>query len=840
MVDVVKARGRAALIALACVTGTLVTGAGEAASNESSDAVAYAPVSQQPDGDGIETAPVDCRATGAATFEFQQPLENAYLMVDLQLHHDMTFDGSFTNAIGGYRGGEYFLVGQYYGGLPRQTLQVPRASEGVHNATTVTLRLEARPTDTIAHCSAWVVADGYLEDPTAIQCLTHGTIDVTFPVARDDYRVPLELALHHDMILGWELLDSGGNLLASDYRLIGAYYGGLPRQTIPLPSMDRAAVSGATELHVRLEARGVETIQWCSIPGVSPPRDGDTPFGQCPQSTLVRLNAVHHEPVGITKPWKLIYDELLLHFDRQEKRPGSFCTLESTAGSLLVLADLPVLDPFPVGTSTSVATLDFLEDAPPGAEVCNFGDSHQNFCYLTSTPGPAEHTLRWKIPGFKIESILEEICAGYAFVRRCVSVGYPANRTTPPYTFYVTIEDLVGSNSRPPVDVIVQQAETYIHEELIDNLPAIDSLMVVQEPPAELSVEDSHGRSAGQTPTGPAATIPGSSYIAIDDYSAVLVINPEPGNYAAKVTGARGDPYALSFSMVDFTTTTGSPDVQLQHEVDGSLASLGEVTFAFVVGPGGSVSGPLNPGPSTAPPATASPTAPSATASPPTAPPAGNLPPPPDPVATPAAPASPEPTPAGPTTPPENAGEGLFLIEAERSTIRAGRRVVLHGEITGDASCVESVDEIVLVKSVGGTGTEREIGRVPLAPDRTWTYAHRAWVSGTYRAVTAPTAGCSVIDAASTTVQVRSTLRVTSITACPSRPRIVGRVSPKHSGTDVYLQRRRLHEWKAVDRDRVNRLSVFTLFAPSCTGEYRITWPKQSETNARGSLRLVI
>jgi endonuclease/exonuclease/phosphatase family metal-dependent hydrolase len=215
----------------------------------------------------------DC-SDASALFAFPQPLENARLIVDLSLIHDVVMTVNFRDGGGSQRWGDIRLLGNYYDGLPATKLILPDTPLAASNVQEIEMKLErgsAPPVDDIRACTATVVADGFLTDPTALQCLSNGSINVTFAHPQDNYRLQLDLALHHDDVLEWSLYGASGETLASDFILIGDYYEGLPRQTLTFPDLSRPALSGVTGAHVALTARPTDNVRWCSLLSASAP-----------------------------------------------------------------------------------------------------------------------------------------------------------------------------------------------------------------------------------------------------------------------------------------------------------------------------------------------------------------------------------------------------------------------------------------------------------------------------------------------------------------------------------------------------------------------------------------
>ena len=306
----------------------------------------------------------------------------------------------------------------------------------------------------------------------------------------------------------------------------------------------------------------------------------------CPapgSEVLVGLDRIDVKPAsGSGKWWRLSYDHLDLDFKVIRAAQGSRCTLRSNPGVLNVLVDFShdVHGERQVGTSTSVATLDFLAGAPKGVKQCNFGGAGPdvtNNCYLTSPPRAGEHAIRWSIPGFTYD----------VWINCPITVCHPKTTRTPPKTFYVTAEGLPNGKGAN-VYWLTQAAETHIHEALIDVLPAVSRVAMFQDPPAEILVETDAGAQVGATfGGGPAvADVPGSAYYSTALATTAFLIDPVDGNYMVELSGPPGSQFSLDMQLFDFTTRGLNPTVVRKEAIASTLDAAGRRSFCFTVGAG--------------------------------------------------------------------------------------------------------------------------------------------------------------------------------------------------------------------------------------------------------------
>ncbi|WP_189330461.1 DUF11 domain-containing protein [Actinoplanes ianthinogenes] len=315
-----------------------------------------------------------------------------------------------------------------------------------------------------------------------------------------------------------------------------------------------------------------------------------TPRFSCPDNGHtgpVLLPKVDVEPPALlhaVKPFTIEYGNLPLTFTTGVARSGIYCTTTSNVGHLPVNVVFPVAGvPYHqhVADSVATATLDFLPAATADPPRCDFGVLKRvhnaiqngiftpppgtNDCLLNARSNASSHAViaRWTNPGF----------AEY------VTLGGVDKRVfaTRPLTYYVDLETLFGARDMA-FDDLVQQVETFYHLTLIASLPIIDTMAVVQDPPARISVTDAAGNTVGRLPDGSLATYDNAGYAEIGDRSIAVISGPAAGGYRVVAAGGAGSTYS-----VDFVIVNGGASPPTVDSVRGTIGAGGTATSAFHV-----------------------------------------------------------------------------------------------------------------------------------------------------------------------------------------------------------------------------------------------------------------
>jgi PKD domain len=323
-------------------------------------------------------------------------------------------------------------------------------------------------------------------------------------------------------------------------------------------------------------------------------REGTLQQMNCPgqgQPTQVTLPAVN-APVKLPdKPFTISYGALPLTFTGSAASSGSLCTVVSDRGALPVDIKIPI--PFSsitvqVGASVTTATVDFFPANASNTAVpsCDFsllralrdtvtapviaGFAAADNCLLTSSSHTAGNVIaRWSIPGFTEYTPDQN--------------GVPIY-TTPPLTYYADLSAMPGAPAQPAsFHDILQSLETYIHTTLIQNLPMVDRVGMIQDPPAHLSVTDPLGRTFGLGPDHKTSAFPGSGYTEAGGRSIAWILEPVPGRYRVTASGQPISRFSTDFTVMQFLGHGTDPLTQ-NTAWHGILGLTGTASRTFVVG----------------------------------------------------------------------------------------------------------------------------------------------------------------------------------------------------------------------------------------------------------------
>jgi hypothetical protein len=328
-----------------------------------------------------------------------------------------------------------------------------------------------------------------------------------------------------------------------------------------------------------------DPLFWTS--NVPPPKP---PLPPCPDpgtSTPVTLAPVS-APVKLKlKDYRVIYGQLQLQFGSNGAAGGAQCSVTSNAGKLPVLFQDTELGfdfgpPIQVATSQAVATVQVFDTGgldPSSIPQCNFSfGSNANGCFINAKPGGSARIAEWSSPGFNITGPL----------------GVTITNTGP-LNFFVNLDAL-----NPPTgdfNSFLQNVETFVHQTLINNLDGVSTVAAFQDPPNDVLVTDPSGNRTGMLPDGTLVNeIPNAIYIQQQDRNAVVVVDPNPGDYTTQVIGPVDNAFSLSLSVTSFFPDIFVPSVT-ESDFQGTVSSTGN-SFVFnipVPGPRGS-GGAIRPG----------------------------------------------------------------------------------------------------------------------------------------------------------------------------------------------------------------------------------------------------
>jgi hypothetical protein len=235
------------------------------------------------------------------------------------------------------------------------------------------------------------------------------------------------------------------------------------------------------------------------------------------------------------KSYQLIFGKLNLLFTSQgpNKPMKILCALKSNVGSLPVMIrwlHLRGTEGYVWATSTTPATLSYYKAKDILAKPCIWTrNGISNNCFLNSLPtSPNSIVVKWQSPGFSIKML-----------------RFPTY-TTGPLTYFMNVGSLKFVTQMSVIFV-----EFTTHTTLIKHLSQVDNIAVIQDPPGnDLLVTNQIGLRTGILPNGKQVVeIPGSTYIALGNVTAVLIFNASDGKYKVQVTGKLSGPFELSSSI---------------------------------------------------------------------------------------------------------------------------------------------------------------------------------------------------------------------------------------------------------------------------------------------------
>lgn len=240
--------------------------------------------------------------------------------------------------------------------------------------------------------------------------------------------------------------------------------------------------------------------------------------------------------------WHIRYGALGLNFTTSTPPPNAICEAHSNTGSLKVLGAPTSLGPFlTFAHSVASATLTTFEGSLfSGLSTCNFLSlsGPRNNCLLNGAFKPNTHYVKWHTDGFVTEVNVFRLAGEPDFLR------------TGPLTFWVDINALQLAPATTWMESVVRAAEPFIHKELIDHLPLITTYAIIQDPgKVSLFVVKDGILGTGKSATGaPVTHIPRSIYYDSDTNPAVILLEPDAGNYKVFVNGISSGDYLLSVS----------------------------------------------------------------------------------------------------------------------------------------------------------------------------------------------------------------------------------------------------------------------------------------------------
>lgn len=248
--------------------------------------------------------------------------------------------------------------------------------------------------------------------------------------------------------------------------------------------------------------------------------------------------------------WHIRYGALGLNFTTVAPPANAICEARSNTGSLQVMGAPTSIGPFiTFAHSVARATLTTFEGSKVGGlSTCNFFAlaGPRNNCLLNGAFKPNTHYVRWHTDGFTTEVNVLRLA------------GEPDILRTGPLTFWVDINALQLSPATTWMESVVRAAEPFIHTELIDHLPLITAYAIIQDPgKVSLFVVKDGIFGTGKSDAGATVTnIPRSIYYESETNPAVILLEPDAGNYKVFVNGISTGDYLLSVSTTKLPANT--------------------------------------------------------------------------------------------------------------------------------------------------------------------------------------------------------------------------------------------------------------------------------------------
>lgn len=312
-----------------------------------------------------------------------------------------------------------------------------------------------------------------------------------------------------------------------------------------------------------------------------------------------------------------------------------------------------------------------------------------------------------------------------------------------------------------------------------------------------------------------------------------------PGNPDIKhVESVSGTTEDGTFQFQLYSPDAGRSDFAVFADVDDDdqwcaeeESALGSVTFSQSASPSPSPSGSASSSPSSSPSGSSSPSA-STT-------PSGS-------------PTPAEPTTLGPDTAscPRTSPSPSATGEANRSITLATSKakvayeggVTLSGQISSeDASCVNN-EVVEIVRRVHGTQRFRDFRTT--ATDGSGAFDIQAVVrkNADYQAIAPENGACDEAMSSALTVRAKVRISIAANDRTPARGSeidILGKVTPKHRGDRVVLQRKKGGRWVKVATERLDRRSTyrFEIEAGFGTRVFRVRWKAQDDDHASAKSR---
>jgi len=278
---------------------------------------------------------------------------------------------------------------------------------------------------------------------------------------------------------------------------------------------------------------------------------------QAAQFSIPEVQAPVHLP---SNSLSLSYGPMQLTFPAGKTHGSALCTIRSGASAMPVDIDVPKAARVKIAGIDSTDTVGFhaANNAAIGVPNCDFSDlqaltstgvtppasdfAGTNNCLLTPNfRSTWDVVAKWTSPGFTVTA-------------RSAATGKQLTLySTGPVTYYV---DLAALPNNPGSSASFTQTmlalESFIRTTLLQNIPVIDKIALVQVAPDRLQVTDPLGRLVGVgKDTKVTRSFPDAGYAKAAGRSVAWIFEPVPGAYHITIRGKAKSKFQADFTILE-------------------------------------------------------------------------------------------------------------------------------------------------------------------------------------------------------------------------------------------------------------------------------------------------
>lgn len=306
------------------------------------------------------------------------------------------------------------------------------------------------------------------------------------------------------------------------------------------------------------------------------------------QSSQVTVPAMADQVPIVAKGVTIDYGSLPLTFTPGATSVGAQCSMRSAAGALPVDLSIPgVTTPIPLGQTDETAAIDLFAANKVAATIplCDFSHlqaltnpsitppladfARTSNCLLTPTYRASwDFVARWTVPG------------AVQMAHNQSGNSDTAIYATGPLTYYVDLDTLpLPQNfSGDTISALVD----FIYSTLGQNLPVLDRIALIQDPPAHLLITDPFGRVIGVDSKSKSHGFAGAGYAEVGGRSIAWILEPVLGDYHVAVRGRSGTAFHVDVADLQFLGHGTDPLIE-NFAWKGSLGGSGTATKRFAV-----------------------------------------------------------------------------------------------------------------------------------------------------------------------------------------------------------------------------------------------------------------